>query len=143
MKDESNKAGHIFAEVEDPKLREALQDFRANVHAWSDAAYSARRTESVRPAAVWRRTVAWALSLTLSIGAVSGALYDRHHQRVLAEQQHQRELQMEQQQKQLAAEQHERDSEDLLANVDSDIAREVPAAMEPLAEMMTDDGGTQ
>jgi hypothetical protein len=32
--------------------------------------------------------------------------------------------------------------EDLLASVDSDVSREVPAAMEPLAQLM-DDNGTQ
>ena len=33
----------------------------------------------------------------------------------------------------------ERDEEDLLAKVDSDVSREVPSAMEPLAQMMSDD----
>jgi len=30
--------------------------------------------------------------------------------------------------------------QDLLATVDSDVSREVPAAMEPLAQMMDEDG---
>jgi hypothetical protein len=30
-----------------------------------------------------------------------------------------------------------------MAKIDSDVAREVPTAMEPLAQMMTDDGGVQ
>jgi hypothetical protein len=36
----------------------------------------------------------------------------------------------------------EAQDEDLLASVDSDVSREVPAAMEPLAQLM-DDNGTQ
>jgi hypothetical protein len=32
------------------------------------------------------------------------------------------------------------ETDDLLAKVDSDISREVPTAMEPLAQMMADDG---
>jgi hypothetical protein len=31
------------------------------------------------------------------------------------------------------------ENEDLLATVDSDVSRQVPAAMEPLAQMMVDD----
>jgi hypothetical protein len=32
------------------------------------------------------------------------------------------------------------ENEDLLASVDSDVSRQVPAAMEPLAQMMVDSG---
>jgi hypothetical protein len=32
------------------------------------------------------------------------------------------------------------EDEDLLANVDSDVSREVPAAMEPLAQLTAEDG---
>jgi hypothetical protein len=140
MRDESKKG--VFAELDDPHLRDALLDFNASVHAWGDAAYSAARTAPVRPAMAWRRTLAWALSLAISAGALSGAVYERHHQQVLAQQQHQRELQVEQQ-KLAAQQQHAREAEDLMAKIDSDVAREVPTAMEPLAQMMTDDGGVQ
>jgi len=145
MRDELNKAGKSgqdFAELDDPNLREALVDFKSSVHAWSDSAYSAARTAPARPAIAWRRTLAWALSLALSAGAVSGAIYERHHQQELA-QQHQRELELEHQQQMAAQQQHAREAEDLLAKIDSDVAREVPSAMEPLAQMMTDDGGVQ
>lgn len=146
MSDERNKAGDVLAELDDPSLRAALRDFRGSVHAWSDAAYGARRPVAAHPAGAWRRPLVWALSLALSAGAVSGALYERHHQAVLAQQQQrelQRELQMEQQEKQMAAVEHARESEDLLAKIDSDISREVPSAMEPLAQLMTDSGGAQ
>lgn len=147
MRDERNKVEKAFPELDDPNLRDALGDFRSSVHAWSDsvqvrseAAYSAVRTTPARPAPAWGRTLAWALSLALSAGAVSGAVYERHHQQVLAQQQHQRELQLVQQQI-AAQQQHANESEDLLAKIDSDVAREVPSAMEPLAQMMTDDSG--
>jgi hypothetical protein len=42
-------------------------------------------------------------------------------------------------QQKVIAEQRAREEEDLLANVDSDVSREVPSAMEPLAQLMTDD----
>jgi hypothetical protein len=46
----------------------------------------------------------------------------------------------EQQRLAAAAEQQARqEDEDLLAKVDSDVSREVPAAMEPLAQMMAED----
>jgi hypothetical protein len=46
-------------------------------------------------------------------------------------------------QKQLAADQRnqqvKQEDEDLLAQVDSDVSREVPSAMEPLAQLMAED----
>jgi len=146
MRDESNKAEKAtqgFAELDDPNLRGALGEFKASVHAWSDAAYSAARTAPARPAIAWRRTLAWALSLVLASGALSGAVYERHHQQALAQQQHQRELQLEHQQQMAAQQQRASEAEDLMARIDSDVAREVPTAMEPLAQMMTGDGGVQ
>jgi hypothetical protein len=38
-----------------------------------------------------------------------------------------------------AAAQRAKESEDLLAKVDRDVSQEVPSALEPLAQMMTDD----
>jgi hypothetical protein len=42
-------------------------------------------------------------------------------------------------QQRLMAEQQAREEEDLLAKVDSDVSREVPSAMEPLAQLMAVD----
>jgi hypothetical protein len=42
-------------------------------------------------------------------------------------------------QQRVIAEQRAKEEEDLLANVDSDVSREVPSAMEPLAQLMSDD----
>jgi hypothetical protein len=123
----------------DEALDEALRDFRLSVHAWSDAACNRPRT-ALAPAhrrRVWRLAAGWALGCALVAGGVSGGFYE-HHQREMkiaaaraAEQQR------------LAAEQRDRlakeEEEDLLAKVDRDISREVPSAMEPLAQLMDED----
>ncbi len=85
----------------------------------------------------WRLAAGWALGCALVAGGVSGAVYERHtgrnwrglrqaarqaeHQRLVREQQARQE------------------EEDLLAKVDSDVSREVPSAMEPLAQLMAED----
>ena len=123
------------AEVDDPEVQAALRAFRGSVHSWSDAAYHrpqpavAHATQGI----AWRRATAWALSLALSFGLVGTTVYERHEHNVVARQQ---EQQCELERQRVQAEQRVRESEDLLANVDSDISREVPAAMEPLAQLM-------
>lgn len=121
-------------ENEDKALNEALGLFRQSVHAWSEAAYV--RPRSV-PAAARRgvagRVAAWALGIALAAGLAGGGAWERHNQelaRVAAQQaaEHQR---------QHAAEKA-LETEELLAQVDSDISRQVPASMEPLAQLMTD-----
>jgi hypothetical protein len=83
----------------------------------------------------WRVAAAWALSCVLAAGSVSGALYERRHQlelqQIAAEQKAR-------QQKLDAARHASTDDEDLLAKVDSDVSREVPSAMEPLAQLMSE-----
>jgi hypothetical protein len=39
----------------------------------------------------------------------------------------------------MAAQRAQAEEEDLLAQVDSDVSREVPSAMEPLAQLMAED----
>jgi hypothetical protein len=127
-------------------VESALKNFRESMHAWSDAAYSQPRSEvrgGVRVAvrSGWRLATAWALGCMVAAGSVSGAMYERHHRQVLAaqareaQQQKARELAAQQQRAQIA-------DADLLATVDSDISRTVPAAMEPLAQLM-DEGESQ
>jgi hypothetical protein len=125
----------------DPVLKQALASFRENVHAWSEAAYSRPRTQ-VQAASGWRLAVAWAMGCVLIAGGLSGAWYERHHRAVIAAQV--AEQQRATEQRQLAAQQRASVSnEDLLATVDSDISRDVPAAMEPLAHLMDDEGTGQ
>lgn len=123
-------------EMLDPKLREALGNFKANVHAWSEAMMS--RPQTLREVVVrrtWKLAAGWALGCVLVVGGVSTGLYEHHHQRELAriaeirEAEHQR----------LVAAEHTREEEDFMAKVDSDVSREVPSAMEPLASLMTYD----
>lgn len=126
----------------DARLEEALGDFRASIHAWSEATFhpSAVATPATHRL-LWRRTLAWALGVVLTAGTASGALYERHHQQVLREQARQRELQLERQ-RALAA-QRAADMDELLARVDQDISQEVPDALEPLAQMMAEDGSSK
>jgi hypothetical protein len=126
------------ADLGDPMLREVMSDFRASVDAWSDAAYNRPRPvlASVPQRAAWRRSAAWVLSLALSFGVVGTAAYEHHHKAVVA-QEKQRQEDIERQR--ILAQQREKEAEELMANIDSDVSRQVPSAMEPLATLMTDD----
>jgi uncharacterized protein HemX len=133
MRDEMDKVNPEDTRM-DPMLQSALRDFRASVHAWSDAASSRPRpvVASAPRKIAWRRATAWVLSLTLSLGMVGTAAWEHHHQRLVAqEKQHQQEMERQR----VLAEERARETEDLMANIDSDIARQVPSAMEPLALM--------
>ncbi|MGB6194214.1 MAG: hypothetical protein WBF42_17235, partial [Terracidiphilus sp.] len=120
------------AEELDPHMKQALGDFKASVHAWSDAA--GRRPRTVRNTVVhrtWRLAAGWGLAATLLVGTVSGGVYE--HQRRVAEAQAAAAQQAEHQ-RELAAERARRQAQqedDILASVDEDVAREVPSAMEP------------
>lgn len=138
MTDQRNKVNPIETDIDDPVLRSALGDFRASVHAWSDAASNRPRPalSSAPQAIAWRRATAWVLSLALSFGILGSAAYERHHSQVIAqEKQHQQDLERQR----ILDEQRARetatatDTEDLMATVDSAVSRQVPAAMAPLA----------
>lgn len=121
----------------DPELEQALENFRSSVHAWSEAVYSQPRTAAAAVRHVsWKLAAGWALGCMLAAGSVGGGLYERHHRQELAKI---AAAQAARQQK-LAAEQRIREEdEDLLAKVDTDVSRQVPSAMEPLAQLMNDD----
>jgi hypothetical protein len=121
---------------QDLELEQALKNFRSSVHEWSDAMYSRPRSVSkeIRVRS-WRLAAGWALGCVLVAGSVSGGLVERHHRqevaRVAAEQRAtDSEKQLRQKQAAMVPD------EDLLADVDSDVSRQVPSAMEPLAQMM-------
>jgi len=120
----------------DPVLDKVLGNFRQCVHAWSESAYQHTRNET--RAAVpggWRLAVGWAMGCVLVAGGVSGGMYE-HHRQVLAKIRAEQEAK----QQQLAAQERARATdEDLLAAVDSEVSQEVPAAMEPLAQLMEGD----
>jgi hypothetical protein len=127
-------------EALDPALKQALGDFKASVRGWSDAAYNRPRTaQSMVVRRSWRLAAGWSLAAVLLAGTASGGFYE-HHKLVVAAQI--AAAQKAEQERQAAAQrardeaQHE---DDILASVDKDISREVPSAMEPLAQL--DDEG--
>jgi hypothetical protein len=127
-----------FADEEAPavELDEAIRDFRLSIHAWSDAALSRPRAavELVRSRS-WKLATVWALGCVLVVGGVStGGVYE-HHQREMGI----AAARAAEQQRQAAQERARQEEEDLLAKVDSDVSREVPSAMEPLAQLMAGD----
>jgi hypothetical protein len=134
--DETKNGAEVKSELEvlDPALKQALNDFKASVHAWSEAGLSRPRTVSAAVVRrTWRMAAGWALALALVAGAVSGGFYERHHQQELARIATAR---IAEQQRELAAAQARAKAEDdLLAKVDSDVSQEVPDALEPLAEL--------
>ena len=129
----SEKAGEM---ADDQELKQALSNFKSSVFAWSDAEYGKPRM-AVRPVRQrsWRLAAGWALGCVLMAGGVSGGVYERHYRQEQARIAAVREAERQR----LVAEQRVREEEDLLAKVDSDISREVPSAMEPLAQLMAED----
>jgi len=119
-------------------LEQALKDFRMSVCAWSEAAYSRPRTAArvVRQRS-WRLAAGWALGLALVAGGVSGAVFERHQRQEMARAAAQQRLAQERQR--LALAEQAREEDHLLAEVDRDVSREVPSAMEPLAQLMAED----
>jgi len=123
---------------EDLEVRQALSNFKASVDAWSEAALSRPRTPVRTVRGAWRLAAGWALGCAVAAASLSGALYERQHVREMARIAAARAAAEKAAQEQLASRQLSagESDQDLLANVDSDISRAVPAAMEPLAQMM-------
>jgi len=119
-------------------LEQTLKDFRSSVQAWSDAEYSRpRETEKMARPMSWRVAAGWALGCVLAAGSLGGGLYERHHRQELAKIAAAAEAASQQK---LEAEQRAvKESDDLLAKVDNDVSRQVPQAMEPLAQLMAED----
>ena len=124
----------------DFELEQALKDFKSSIYAWSEAELSRPRmwTREVRHRS-WRLALGWAMGSLLVVGSVSGGLLERQHKlevmRMAAQQQAaERQKQLLEQRATVAV-----TDESLLAGVDSDVSRQVPSAMEPLAQMMSYD----
>jgi hypothetical protein len=143
---ESGSARRQFDEAaQDPELDAVLSDFRASVHARSEAMYRSRFQTAGRSRALvlssaprralWHHSMAWALSVVLTAAVVSAGLLQYHQKEVARQAAIQRELDRQR----MVSQQHARDTDDLLARVDSDVSREAPTAMEPLASLMADD----
>jgi hypothetical protein len=120
--------------VNEALLEQALVEFRQSVHGWSEGAYSRPRELRVTVRRRSRLAVGWALGCVLAAGSLSGGLYEHHHRQVEARLAAEAQAAKEKQLQAKAAD------EGLMAAVDSDVSREVPAAMEPLAQLMDSDG---
>lgn len=135
-------AGMDSLELE-PELREALGNFKTSVDAWSEAMMSRPRETKAPSRANWNSLTRWALGCAVFVGTVSGGVYQNYREQEAAKTE---AAQIAEQQRQLAAQRakEQLDSaateEDLMAKVDSDISREVPSALEPLASLMEDNG---
>ena len=130
---------HKF-EQEDPQVEAALRQFRQSVHAWSEQEFSRPRAVAPRPAtwlARWHKPLVVALGCVVVVAGLSVPVGVHHQHAVAAQQQAQI---LEQQRKadeaarQLAL--SKVDDDQLLADVDEDIAQATPAALEPMASLM-------
>jgi hypothetical protein len=137
--EKANGIKEQVVEIQDQELEQALKHFKSSLHAWSEAEFSRPRTwtPEVRHRS-WRLALGWAMGCALVVGSVSGGLLERQHKlevaKIAAQQQ------AAERQKQLLEQQAVKETDEaLLAGVDSDISRGVPSAMEPLAQMMTND----
>lgn len=124
-------------ETLEPELREALDNFKLSVNAWSESMMSHPREAKAPARTNWSAVTKWALGCVVFAGTVSGGVYQNHRQLEaqkveaarIAEQQHEME----------AAKLAKADQDDLMAEIDSDVARQVPSALEPMATLMTED----
>jgi hypothetical protein len=126
-------------ETLEPELHEALTNFKLSVDAWSDAMMSRPRAVMAPSRTNWSGVTKWALGCAVFAGTVSGGVYQNHRQVEAARAEAARVAEQQQHREMAAAQVLKENEEDLMANVDSDVAREVPSALEPLATLMTED----
>ena len=124
-------------EAQGQDLDLVLRDFRTSIHAWSEATYNRPRPLAAPARMAWRKAAAWALGCVLAAGIAGGGVLEHRHQQELARVAAAREAQRQR----ALIEQRAQEAARELAKIDSDVAREVPDAMEPLARLMTEDGG--
>jgi hypothetical protein len=161
----------LAVEIDDPVIDSltaaALENFKSSLNAWSVAAYSRPRTavRAVGHAGMnWRLAATCVIACMLAAGSLAGGLYERHQRqeqaRVAAAKAAQQKTAHKLDLTNNAPEQRVATSivvtkrrptavksaaandAELLATVDSDVSRQVPAAMEPLAQMMDSSDGT-
>jgi hypothetical protein len=149
MKFEQTKSDYELDEALEPELRAVLADFRQSMDAWSQASISRPRAV-IAPKHVWRKTLGWALGCALVAGGLTAGFWN--HTRSSAVEQVRTPLQRrpviadplpEQKIRPAAQSEARPEEEQLMASVDSDVARQVPSAMEPLAQLMAGDEETR
>jgi hypothetical protein len=137
----ANLTGHADdMEKLEPELREALGDFKMSVDAWSEAMISRPREAKVPARMNWSGLTKWALGCVVFAGTVSTGLYQNHRQVESAKVEAARIA--EQKRAAEAASVAKVNEEELMAEVDSDVARQVPSALEPMATLMNNDETT-
>jgi hypothetical protein len=144
-------------DLEDPIVAGALKHFKTSVDSWSEAAYGRQRTAGLKTHFTWRLAASWALGCMLVAGALAGTLYERNARQEsariaaikAAEQKNSLDSKVTEQpvavsaktdRPRIAVKKAASEDADLLASVDSDVSRQVPSAMEPLAQMMESSG---
>lgn len=141
-----NSREKLAGEIDDPMVERALENFKASADAWSEAAYSRPRTAVKEVRHIWSLAASWALACVLAAGCLAGVLYERHQRQELARTATIKAAQQRVAQDHAAAIKSapavnaSQADEALLATVDSDVSRQIPAAMEPLAQMIDSNG---
>ncbi|HXS76913.1 MAG TPA: hypothetical protein VN753_12095 [Terracidiphilus sp.] len=120
------------------ELREAIGNFKSSVDAWSDAMAVRTREDKAPVRTNWGLLTKWALGCAVFVGTVSGGVYQNHREKQAAKIE---AVRIAEQKRELAGE-RAKDEADLMAKVDSDIAREVPSALQPLAYLMDENQET-
>jgi hypothetical protein len=145
-----------FEELEmDPVLKQALGDFKASVHAWSEAEFARPRAAHAAAHGLRRWALGWSVAGVLLAGGVSGVVMLGHggHQGPAVATVHPAQpAQRVTEPVQPMATQDasptagvqvatpESQDEELMASVDSAVSRTVPSAMDPLVDLGTESG---
>jgi hypothetical protein len=125
-------------QIEHLQVEDALRNFRASVHAWSERELRTQRQPVPRRHWIMAPAMAWGLASILAVTAVTVPV-SVHHERQVAATRRAAELEREQKAAEAARQAASAiDDEALLTHVDSDIAQSTPDAMEPLASLMRD-----
>jgi len=118
---------------QDEGVEQALANFRAAVHAWSDAAYrQPRAMETAIRHRSWRLAAGWALGSAVLVGGITGGIVEQHARKEAQIAAQQARLQ----QQALARQQARQEDRNLMITVEGEVSQEVPDAMEPLTRMM-------
>jgi hypothetical protein len=128
------------------EVEQALKNFRASVHAWSDAEFTRSRAVRAPQSSVWRwlaaPAVSWGAAAVLAFTAVGVpvVVHHEHQVQILARQHADEQQRLRDAQEKAATQMAAIDDDKLLQHVDEDIRQSTPDAMEPLASLMSTSG---
>lgn len=139
--------------VIEAELGPVLGGFRENVKSWSEGTCSSLRAEIYTPSAHWKRALGWAVGCAVSVVGVAGVVQIQHHgssssvepQIAMSEKVAEVEPvplvpQRAPEPTRIERPRQQAHPEDWMAKVDSDVSRQIPEVLEPLAQWTTDDG---